>query len=170
MKDTIKQKAAELLNKFNQVVDSASEVSSQVEDKLKTVFHEVKSQITDILDRDEKDINQIKEGEYVISPVDITIRGIVNKCHEYEIKAGQIFPFKSFMAPYIHTRLIVPTPEQLIQYGRINQMESAINHIRLSAVTAIDQHPDAIHYNEMNKVLKLMNEILMDLKNERNSP
>ncbi len=56
MKDTIKQKAAELLHKFNQAVDAASEVSTQIEDKLKTVFNEVKDQVTDILDREEKEM------------------------------------------------------------------------------------------------------------------
>mgnify|MGYP003423528123 CR=1 FL=1 len=146
MNETIKQKAAELLHKFNQAVDAASEVSTQIEDKLKTVFNEVKDQVTDILDREEKEVFAVQEGEYVISPVQITINSFLI------ISAGEIFQFKSEYLSFIHTPLIIPTQKQLIHHGRLSQMKEAINVINALSIS--------------KDIMDTLDEMLNQLKNE----
>ena len=148
MNETIKQKAAELLHKFNQAVDAASEVSTQIEDKLKTVFNEVKDQVTDILDREEKEVFAVQEGEYVISPVQITIYGHGTTY----INAGEVFQFKSEYLSFIHTPLIIPTQKQLIHHGRLSQMKEAINVI--------------YSYSNNKDIKYTLDEMLNQLKNE----
>jgi len=146
MKDTIKQKAAELLHKFNQAVDAASEVSTQIEDKLKTVFNEVKDQVTDILDREEKEVIAVQEGEYVISPVQITINSFLI------INAGEVFQFKSEYLSFIHTPLIIPTQKQLIHHGKLIQMKEAMAVI--------------YSYSNNKDIKDTLDEMLNQLKNE----
>ena len=97
------------------VIDKGSELADTAGKNIHKAYGEIK----DLLERlDEKDPDDLKYGDLVISPVDI----IDATSKEVLIKAGQVFEYNEKIKPHVGNELLEPDQKDLVKYGRIQEL------------------------------------------------
>lgn len=124
--DDLKTQASKIISNFfghtekfvHEVIDKGSKLAGSAEDKIRQAY----DGLVDLLSQlSEKDPDDLKYGDLVISPVDLN----------NEIKAGDVFEYNKDTAPLINPKfgLLVPGQKQLVNYSKIKELEELKFHI-----------------------------------------
>lgn len=107
--EEIKAKATQFLAKafgfsekaIHKIVDSGSDLTDNVSQSVQKAYTEFKEHIIHIIDRlKEKQVDELEDGDLVISPVDI------KDSNQTIIPAGEVFEFNENLIPYLKTPIL----------------------------------------------------------------
>ena len=130
--EEIKAKATQFLAKafgfsekaIHKIVDSGSDLTDNVSQSIQKAYTEFKEHVMHIIDQlKEKQVDELENGDLVISPVDI------KDSNQTIIPAGEVFEFNANLIPYLKTPLYEPDIKTAVKWARIQENERTIMYI-----------------------------------------
>ena len=107
----------------HELIEKGSELKGSLLDSLTNLLQKAQDELTGVLQymgKDELQLEDIQNGDLVVSPVDIKDNEIIVQVKD------QVFAFYETMVPCIKQPLYKPSQEQLIDFGKIKALEDVI--------------------------------------------
>lgn len=129
--EDLKQKASRIISGLSkktestahELIEKGSELKGSLLDSLTNLLQKAQDELTGVLQylgKDEIPLDEIQNGDLVVSPIDIKDNEVVIQVKD------QVFAFYETMLPHIKQPLYKPTQEQLINFGKIKALEDVI--------------------------------------------
>lgn len=107
----------------HELIEKGSELKGSLLDSLTNLLQKAQDELTGVLQymgKDELQLEDIQNGDLVVSPVDIKDNEIIVQVKD------QVFAFYETMVPCIKQPLYKPSQEQLIDFGKIKALEDVM--------------------------------------------
>lgn len=130
--DKIKNKASKFISlvsgltekTIHSIVDKSTEVSSVIEEAIIKAYNDLHENLEDwVANLKEKQVDELENGDLVISPVDILINGSI------KYKVGEVFELNVNEARFIKTPLFLADVKIAVKWARLNQIQQTLDFI-----------------------------------------
>lgn len=150
--EEIKAKATQFLAKafgfsektIHKIIDSSSDLTDNVSQSVQKAYTEFKEHIMHMIDQlKEKQVDELENGDLVISPVDI------KDSNQTIIPAGDIFEFNENLIPYLKTPLYEPDIKSAVKWARIDELQKLRTVIQEKQKNKQDSSDSIIMYTSL---------------------